>query len=403
MRERCAFQERVMLRRLEELVPRFMREADLDMWIVMCHEDHLEPIFKLLVPVNNFHLMVQILVFCDRGDRVERLSLCRNHYRGYYERPYDVRWEPEMAEAIGKVVAERDPKRIGLNQAAVAWCGDGLGASHKEWLLAAMGEKYAARTTSAEYVCRRLAEYLLPEEIEAHAGVVAISHGLLAEIYSRKVIEPGRTTAEDLEWYYWQRAAEMGLEVSFKPSFRRVRRKSLPAEDPAIQPGDCVVCDVGVRCLDLCSDSKQWCYILREGEADAPAGLKALWQDTERLREIFLGEFAEGCTGNEILRASLGKARGEGMLEPRVYSHYCGHYLHQPGPLIGHPNSQTGIPGRGDVPMQYNTAYTVEISVDGLVPEWDNEPLRFATEEQAVFTQEGTRFIDGGQTEFYLV
>ena len=30
MRERCAYQEKVMLRRLEELVPRFMREAELD-------------------------------------------------------------------------------------------------------------------------------------------------------------------------------------------------------------------------------------------------------------------------------------------------------------------------------------------------------------------------------------
>jgi hypothetical protein len=37
------------------------------------------------------------------------------------------------------------------------------------------------------------------------------------------------------------------------------------------------------------------------------------------------------------------------------------------------------------------------------VPEWDNQDVRIGYEEDAVFTAEGCRFIDGHQTKLLLI
>ena len=47
---------------------------------------------------------------------------------------------------------------------------------------------------------------------------------------------------QDLEWYYWQRCADLGLEVAFKPFFTLVRSEAMRtqygAEDQVIRHGE---------------------------------------------------------------------------------------------------------------------------------------------------------------------
>ena len=102
--------------------------------------------------------------------------------------------------------------------------------------------------------------------------------------------------------------------------------------------------------------------MLKEGETDAPAGLRALLAEGNRLQDIFMAEFHRGRTGNQLLRHILERARREGVPSPRVYSHSLGLFLHQPGPLIGLPWEQESNPGRGDVVLEYGNAFTMELS-----------------------------------------
>ena len=44
----------VLERRLETILPIAMREAGLDMWIVLCQEDDLDPAFKTLIPMDTW-------------------------------------------------------------------------------------------------------------------------------------------------------------------------------------------------------------------------------------------------------------------------------------------------------------------------------------------------------------
>jgi len=197
------------------------------------------------------------------------------------------------------------------------------------------------------------------------------------------------------------------LEAAFKPSFYPVRRGSARqlygGVDPVIRAGNLVRCDVGIRYLGLISDHQEWVYVLRPGEKEAPEGLRALMAEGNRLQDVFMTEFKRGLTGDELLLGILDRARMEGIPNPRVYSHSLGRLLHEPGPLIGLPWEQERNMGRGDVLLEPNYAFTMELSVEGSVPEWGGESLRFALEEDVVFTASGCRLMGGRQTEFFLV
>jgi hypothetical protein len=210
-----------------------------------------------------------------------------------------------------------------------------------------------------------------------------------------------------LPWAYWQRCADLGLSVAFKPFFNLVRsdraRQQFGAEDTVIRPGDLIHCDVGIHYLRLCSDHQQWAYVLRDGEVDAPEGLNQLMAQGNRLQDVFMAEFQQGFTGNELLNSILTRARNEGVPDPRVYSHSLGQLLHEPGPLIGLPWEQESIPGRGDVRLEQNQAFTMELSVSAPVPEWDDQELWMSMEADVIFTRDGCRPIGGRQTAFHLI
>ena len=406
MRERCEVVNRILRHRLDTVVPRVMRETGFDMWLIICNEDNHDPVFRTMLPMNTWTPVLQILVFFDRGGEsgVERISISRTNTFDFYEKPYKVERPEQQWQWLREVVEARDPRRIAINQGEVIWAADGLSATLKDRLLEALPEEYTARLASGEDLCRRYLETLTEQEIELYPYVVSVSHAILKELYSPAVIVPGVTTLEDLRWAYWQRCADLGLQIAFTPSFVLVRRQQGSArDDNVIRRGDVVNCDVGINYLRLITDTKQPAYVLREGERDAPEGLIRLLADSNRLQDILCGEMVQGRSGNQILSAALSRARAEGLTNPRVYSHSCGLLLHEPGPLIGHPLEQEHWAGRGDVELNFDSSFTAELSVDGSVPEWDGQIVRLATEEQIIFTQKGVQFLDGRQTEFHLV
>ena len=116
-----------------------------------------------------------------------------------------------------------------------------------------------------------------------------------------------------------------------------------------------------------------------------------------------MSEFRQGLTGTQILMNILARARKEDIPNPKVYSHSLGYFLHEPGPLIGLPWEQGPCVGRGDVKMEYNYAFTMELSVEAPIPEWDGQSVRMSLEQDVVFTRDGCRPVDGRQTEFHLV
>jgi len=414
VRQQADLVHKITAKRLDTLLPRMMRETGLDMWIISCSEDNLDPIFETMVPLGNWNPITQILVLYDQGQEkgVERLNVARTDTQGLFKNAWDAAaWDTKKGEsqwdALGRVVRERDPKRIGLNEGEVQWAAGGLTSVLKKRIVEAVGPKYAARFQSAELLVTLWAETLLDEEVELMERAAALSRSIIADLFSAKVITVGQTTADDLRWYYWQRVHDLGLRVSFSP-FVSIRGRSPKdvekwgKDDKVIRPGDILHCDVGLKYMRWNSDHQEMAYVLRPGETDAPETFKKLMAEANLLQDVYCGEFKAGLTGNELLGNILKKARELGIPGPRVYSHSLGYFLHEPGPLIGLPWEQVNNVGRGDVKLVPMSAFTAEMSVTGPVPEWGVD-FRVPLEQDILFDGERAFFLAGRQTSFHII
>src|SRR5438477_8399920 len=136
---------------------------------------------------------------------------------------------------------------------------------------------------------------------------------------------------------------------------------------------------------------------------DVPEGLKLALRNSNRLQDILLAEMQPGRTGNEVLAAALAQMRAAGITGT-IYTHPIGDRGHGAGPLIGLWDHQEGVPGRGDVSLLPNSWFSIELQATTPLPEWDNQPVRSAQEEDAELgADRQMRWILRRQTEFHVV
>jgi Xaa-Pro aminopeptidase len=240
--------------------------------------------------------------------------------------------------------------------------------------------------------------------------IVRIAHEIIAEGLSQQVIQPGVTTTVDVSWWYRERIAELKLDTWFQPSVSVQRAdagghegtfQSRPGAE-VIQPGDLIHIDFGISYLGLNTDTQQHAYVLRPGESDAPAGLKKALAVGNRLQDILTGHFSTGRSGNEILLAALAQAESE-AINATIYTHPLGFHGHAAGPTIGLWDQQGGVEGKGDYPLFANTAHSIELNAAVQIPEWGGQEIRIMLEEDAFFDGVETRYLDGRQTELWLI
>ena len=391
--------------RYDRLLPELMRREKIDLWLVICEEYNEDPVYLSLVPFNSLSARrLTMLVMYDRGGEkgVERFSVNRYGIGGLFPTVWKADVDDQW-QALAKAIKARDPKRIGIDESDVFAFGDGLTASKKRRLTEALGPEYAKRLVRADRLAVGWLERRLPEEIEVYHHVAAIAHAIIAEAFSAAVITPGITTTGDVEDWMWEKIRSLGQTTWFDPGISIQRPKTSPYKDsPVIHPGDLVHCDFGINYLKLDTDTQQLAYVLRPGETDAPKGLKDGLAQGNRLQDILLGEMKEGLTGNEILAASLKRAKAEG-LRPSIYTHPLGFHGHAAGPTIGLWDRQGGVPGAGDYPLFADTVHSIELNVLAAVAEWGGQDVQFALEQDAAFTRAGAFFLDQRQTGLILI
>jgi hypothetical protein len=414
IRERVAAVNAVTVKRLDTLLPRLMRETGFDMWIIPANEDRPDPVLQTMIPYNTWNRRQHVVVIFDRGPEkgVERLNVSRMGMGGFFQdawnfRAYDRDKKEGQWEALARIVRERDPKKIGINESDVIWGADGLSVSLKRKLVDTIGPGYSGRLVSAEPLATRWLETLLEDDIALMEQGVRISRAIIAETYSNAVITPGVTTVDDLIYQYWQRILNLGLEKGFNPEFNIIRstadQEKYGKGDRVIRPGDIIHCDVGLVYLRYYTDQQEVAYVLRRGETDVPESFKQALAEGNRLQDIYCGEFQTGRTGNQMLSSMLAKARQAGIPNPKVYSHSLGYYLHEPGPLIGLPEEQVNTGGRGDVALVPMSTFVAELSVGYPVPEWNGKLLTLGIEQDVVYTGKDVTFLAGRQTAFHVI
>lgn len=402
-REQAAIVRGFLVGRFERLLPELMRKHGIDCWVVVTREYNDDPVFRSLAPMTTYASRRRtILVFLDRGPErgVERLSIGRFDYDKLYTvvpTHNDGQWE-----GLRALLDEHRPSRIGINVSKTFAHADGLSHSEHEALVKAIGPGHARRLQSAERLAVDWLERKLPEETEAYREAMAIAHAIIREAFSSRVITPGVTTTDDVAWWMRQRVADLGLGQWFQPTVDIQRAGSRDVTSRVIERGDLLHCDFGLVYLGFATDTQHNAYVLREGERDAPAGLREGQRRGTRLQDIVFAHARAGVTGNEALAASLAQGRAEG-LSPIIYCHPIGFHGHGAGPHIGMTDYQDGLPGMGDYRFQPGTWHSIELSAFHAVPEWGGQSVRFALEEDAVLTAEGWRWILRRQDDLILV
>jgi hypothetical protein len=417
LREQNRVQQVWLEDRLDTNLPLLMRKHGVDMWVVTMREYNEDPVFRALVSATTFAARRRtIYIFYDRGpeEGVERLALGGTSQGGAYEavratvQSADGRqaelWGKDQWDLFARMVRERDPQRIAVNISREINFSDGLTAGEWEQMEEALddlsGRVVREPLLALDYLAMRVAG-MTP----TYRHMQAIVHEIIGTAFSNAVIEPGKTTTEDVVWWMRQRVHDLGLGSWFQPSVSIQRRGVDMGDevDPVILRGDVLHCDFGIVNMGMTTDTQHMAYVLLEGEASAPAGLGKALANANRLQDILLEETKVGRSGNEVLASVLNIMRIED-LDGTMYTHPIGDHGHGAGPLIGLWDYQDGVPGRGDPLVIPSMWFSTELQVTTPVPEWDGQRVRMALEEEAEVTADGEmRWLLRQQTELHLV
>ena len=412
MKERARVINELLEDKIQNYLPKLMADTGIDMWIVVSREYNEDPIIKTLLPAEWLAARRRtILVFFNNGSMIETLAVARYDVGSAFKSSWNKEQQPDQWARLREIVEERDPTVIGINQSEYFGLADGIVATDKEQLLEALGAKLSKRVVSAEKLALAWLETRTDKEMAIYPHIERISHNIIAEAFSEKVITPGVTTTEDVVWFMRDKIRSLGLQTWFHPTvdiqradperFDHLRTFSKRPDTQVIMPGDLLHCDFGITYLRLNTDQQEHAYVLRPGETDAPEYLKKALATGNRLQDIFTDNFKEGRTGNEVLAMSRAQAIEEGIT-PSIYTHPIGYHGHAAGTTLGMWDSQGGVPVTGDYPLHLNTAYSIELNASVFIKEWGKD-VRIMLEEEAFFDENGVRYIDGRQKDLIII
>ncbi len=413
-REQSRVVDEILNERFNVLLPQLMERTGIDMWVIISREYNEDPVLKTMLPSTwlSARRTTMLVFYLDfKTKKLEKYAVARYNVGESIQAAWDMQKFPDQWDALMDIISKHSPQKIGLNVSKNFGHADGLDHTHHEIFMGKLPASLRSRVLSAEPLAVAWLESRTPREMQIYPQLVKVSHDIIAEAFSSKVITPGVTTSDDLVWWFRQKLSALGLSTWFHPSvaiqrndtanFEHLRSFSNRPKDDVVRPGDLLHVDFGISYLRLNTDIQQHAYVLKPGEGDAPASIKKAFAVSNRLQDILTSQFKTGRTGNEMLLAAIKQAKSEGIV-PSIYTHPLGLHGHAAGPTIGMWDMQQGVPGSGDYPLHPNTAYSIELNSSSFIPEWGKE-IRIMLEEDGFFDGKTFRYIGGRQEKLLLV
>lgn len=407
-RDRAELRDALLADRFDNLLPKLMDDTDIDMWLVIAREYNEDPVMRTMLPSTWLNARRRtILVFYRNkaNNTIEKLAVARYDVGENISSAWDKEKQPDQWARLVEIIKERNPNKIGINVSKHFGIVDGLVKTDYDELMEALPAELESKIVSAEKLAIAWIETRTQKEMDLYNTLVEVTHNIIAEAFSPKVITPGKTTTDDVVWWMRQKVTDMGLETWFHPTIdvqrstealkSHIESFSKAKKDDVIIPGDLLHCDFGITYIGLNTDCQQHAYVLRKGETKVPQYLSDAFAKGNRVQDIFTDNFKEGKTGNEILLESLSEAKKEG-LRPSIYTHPLGTYGHSSGTTLGMWDSQGGVPVNGDYPLHTNTVYAIELNTTVNIPEWDKD-IRIMLEEAGFFGENGFRYVNKRQ------
>ena len=413
-RERAKVVDEILKERFETLLPELMDRTGIDMWVLISREYNEDPVLKNMLPATwlNARRRTIILFYRDsKKNTIDKLAVARYNFGENIQSAWDKDKQPNQWQRLMELIEERNPKTIGLNYSEHFNIADGLDHTDFKEFMTYLPKKFQNKVVSAQPLATALIETRTEREMALYSHLVNITHDIIAEAFSEKVITPGITTTTDVEWWMRDKVTQLGLETWFHPSVDIQRSQEVMGDhlyafsnrpqENIILPGDLVHCDFGITYLRLNTDCQELVYILKPFETEAPEYLTQALAKGNLLQDLLTSNFKSGDSGNTILKNTLEQAKAEG-LQPSVYTHPLGSYGHSSGPTIGMWDAQEGVPVNGDYPLYPNTVYAIELNTTVHIEAWQRD-IRIMLEEAGFFGKDGFRYVSGRQTKLLTI
>ena len=425
------------------VLPYVMRKRNVDMWIHVMREAIRDPF-----GAQELGSTSGVFVFTDRGgDRIERAILGRRwgaSQRDWrspdYEDPMEVLGAFDIVgdsvrvqeplespvteydlrfEGLREFVAARDPQSIAVNfkRELGTWptrSGRPDGISYTDYLLLAeeLGEEYADRLISSEWVMMDYIHNKVPSEIELLRQMRLNAAERARDAFARVV--PGVT-----------RTRGGGVTVFRRMSTGQSQRGRSPGwENSVVEGGDILAApSVGM-----------YAYVLREGETEPPPEIQKLWAEYLKIDKILAETIRSGRTPREIVRAYKQRFDAEGiivqddqlhMVVPKndfpaysagfdpvkthlsidAHGHMKGARARSVetyfGPRIGSYGPEWAL----DIPLAPNHHFVIEyfFYMPSPAPEGKDQYLLWWDHEEAIATESGIEYLTPPQEELLLI
>lgn len=414
LRDRSEIRNRLLKDRFESVLPDIMERTGIDMWIIVAREYNEDPVIKTMLPatwLNARRRTILVVYNPGSGNKLETYAIARYDVGEVFKRMWDPEQQPDQYKALAKLIYDKNPNKIGINQSEFFAQADGLTATEYNLLKSSLNRRQLKKVVSAEKLAIGWLETRSSMEMEYYPEICNIAHEIIKEGFSSNVITAGITTTDDVVWWYRDRIRELGLITWFHPTVDLQRSDNIKFDflsafskskvSNVIQKGDLLHVDFGITYLGLNTDTQQHAYVLKDGEMNAPAELNNALRIGNKLQDILTNEFTTGRTGNEILLSALTKAKSVGI-KPQIYTHPIGFYGHGSGPTIGMWDKQEGVPVNGDYPLFKNTAYSIELNAKVYIESWGKE-IAIMLEEDAFFDGEKCDYMNSRQTKMILI
>jgi Xaa-Pro aminopeptidase len=412
VREQQSVREAWLKKRLDTMLLPMMRQQKIEMWIVTNEEFHADPVTAYIAPPLPYVGRRDFFIFADRGgDKLDRLALVRypeEHLKYFFE----ILNPPgrDIAATLRRVVEERNPKTIALNMGGTRGATNGLTQDAYKFLSDTLGQDYSSRFVSAAPLIVEYMDTRVPEELEHYRTAVTLTDLLTQRAFSSEVITPGKTTVGDVRFWFLQQINNFGLDTWFQPDLRVQRHNqetgttqqflSVSEESMVIQRGDVVHIDCGLNYLGLSTDWQKMGYVLREGEKDAPEGLKKALANTNKLQDALFTHIKPGTKGYEVYDATMADMK-KMSIEAMIYSHSVGTQGHALGASVDFRRPAAGAPS--EPPFREGSYTSIELNTSTPVPEWGGQKVTIMMEDDAYLTREGMKWFRPRQTAFYLI
>jgi methionine aminopeptidase len=399
------------------VLPKAMRNNNIDMWIIIDKGRGTEPLFQDLgFATSNGN---GIFVFTDRGrKRIERAVLGGEPELLVESGLYDIF---KRVRDLRSFVAERDPKRIGINvsTATELWPPEGRhltdGLSHTDYmnLKKELGEPYASRLVSAEKLIADFRSERVAGEIIEFSKIANITRKLIERALSNEVISPGKTTMNEVCWWIEEQQHALGVERGWHPTvfLSPPDGNEIANSDRVIQPGDVLQIDYGIGRNNFFTDMKRFSYVLKKGETEVPAWVQNAFDNSRIIRELVRKNVRSGKTGREQLDnlkrlvAEAGFVYTEEESPSEVQGVEVNIGMHSTGNL-GHDAGGSLFeiyPLRTTYEIRPNSLIAFEFIVFTPAEEWDGNKVPVCVEENALITERGIEWVHPPQERVLVI